>query len=184
MRMPVLLARLMGTRDDSAHILYGALVAQARLPVFYSDLGVPDTPDGRYDMIILHAFLLFERLRNTAEESAFAQSVFDAMFAELDQALREMGVGDMAVPKRIKRMAQAFYGRVAAYDEACKAGSAPMMEAAIARNIFPDEPEASHAADLARYAFAVRARLAKLAFGEIKRANLTFPEPVAGGMVR
>ena len=184
MRMPVLLARLMGTRDDSAHLLYGALVAQARLPVFYSDLDVPDTPTGRYDMIILHAFLLFERLRNSAEEREFAQRVFDAMFADLDQSLREMGVGDMSVPKRIKRMAQAFYGRVAAYDEACKADSAPMMEDAIARNIFPDEPKAAHAGDLARYAFAVRARLANFGFGEIKRANLTFPEPVVDGMER
>ena len=184
MRMPVLLARLMGARNDNAHLVYGALVAQARLPVFFSDLGVPDTPAGRYDMIILHAFLLFDRLRGSAEERDFAQSVFDAMFAELDQSLREMGVGDMSVPKRIKRMAQAFYGRVAAYDEACEADSAPMMEDAIARNIFPDAAETTHAAELARYAFAARTRLAELGFAEIRCASLTFPQPVADGKAR
>lgn len=178
MRMPAILSRLFGARDETAHELYGALVAQARRPAFYADLGVPDTPAGRYDMIVLHAFLLFERLGGGAEERALGQRVFDIMFVDLDRSLREMGIGDLSVPKRIKVMARAFYGHVAAYGEACKAGSTEMMREAIARNIYPDragQPEG--AAALAAYAFAARARLAAQPFAEIKAGRLAFPQP-------
>jgi cytochrome b pre-mRNA-processing protein 3 len=181
MRMPAVFGRLVGVRDPTPHRVYGALVAQARLPVFYADLGVPDTPAGRYDMIVLHAFLLFERLSGSDEERQFAQSVFDAMFTELDRSLREMGVGDMSVPKKIKGMAQAFYGRVGAYDAACKAGSIAMMKDAVARNFFADGGAAGeHAAAVADYAFAARDHLAGLSFAEIRAGGLAFPAPAMG----
>lgn len=183
MPLPAVLKRLLGARDETPHLVYGALVAQARRPVFYADLGVPDTPAGRYDMIVLHAFLLFERLQGDAEERQFAQSVFDAMFADLDRALREMGVGDLSVPKRIKRLAQAFYGRAAAYEAACRADSAAMMGEAIARNLFADgNAPAGAPAAIAGYAFAARAGLAALSLAEIKAGRLAFPEPVASGV--
>jgi cytochrome b pre-mRNA-processing protein 3 len=180
MRMPAVFARLVGAGDHTPHRVYGALVAQARLPVFYADLGVPDTPAGRYDMIVLHAFLLFERLSGSAEERQFAQSVFDAMFTDLDRSLREMGVGDMSVPKKIKAMAEAFYGRVEAYDAACKAGSMALMKDAVARNLFADAGGAGeHAAAVADYAFAARDHLAGLSFVEIRGRDPAFPAPAA-----
>ena len=91
--------------------LYSGVVAQARQPYFYTDLAVPDTPDGRYDMIMIHAFLLLHRLKqdlpNTEEIS---QAVFDIMFEDMDKSLREMGAGDVGIGRRIKEMAKAFYG--------------------------------------------------------------------------
>ena len=179
MRMPALLGRLVGSRDPTPHRVYGALVAQARLPAFYADLGVPDTLEGRYDMIMLHAFLLFERLNRSEEEREFAQDVFDAMFTDLDRSLREMGVGDLSVPKRINRMAGAFYGRAEAYEAACKAGSRSMMTEAVARNLYAEGTLDTRAAAVADYAFAARERLSGLDFAEIRSGNLDFPAPVA-----
>ena len=183
MRMPAVLGRLVGARDQTPHRVYGALVAQARLPVFYADLGVPDTPAGRYDMIVLHAFLLFGRLRGGDEERQFAQKVFDAMFTDLDRSLREMGVGDLSVPKKIKRMADAFYGRVEAYDAAFKQGSMAMMKDAIARNLYDDgAAPAERAAAMAHYAFAARDCLAGLSLSEIRGGDPIFPAPAAAGV--
>jgi len=180
MRMPAVLGRLVGARDRTPHRVYGALVAQARLPVFYADLGVPNTPEGRYDMIVLHAFLLFQRLGGSDEERGLAQRVFDAMFTDLDRSLREMGVGDLSVPKKIKRLAQVFYGRVEAYGAAFKQGSMAMMTDAVARNLYEDgAAPAEHAAAMAHYAFAARDRLAGLSLAEIGRGELAFPAPVA-----
>ncbi len=101
------------------HNLYIKIVDQARQPVFYSDWQVPDTVDGRFEMIILHMFFVLQTLqnKNNEEAEAFAQKLFDVMFMDMDRSLRERGVGDLGVPKHIKRMAQAFYGRVFAYEE-------------------------------------------------------------------
>lgn len=183
MRMPAVLERLIGARDETPHLVYGALVAQARRPVFYADLGVPDTPEGRYDMIVLHAFVLFERLGGDEKERELAQRVFDAMFVDLDRSLREMGVGDLSVPKKIKRMAQAFYGRVGAYEKAFKEGSLAMMTDAVARNLHggTDAPPGAAAA-IAEYAFAARDRLASLSLAEIRAGELAFPEPATTGV--
>ena len=105
--------------DEPTHKLYDALVAQARRPIFYSDLGVPDSLDGRFEMTVLHALLLMRRLRRIEGKGhAAAQSLFDLMFADFDRALRELGVGDLSVGPRIKKMGQAFYGRAAALDAA------------------------------------------------------------------
>lgn len=123
--------------EEVAFSLYGSIVAQARQPYFYSELGVPDTIDGRYDMIIVHAFLIFHRLKDEDEAAQqLAQVVFDTMFRDFDQSLREMGVGDMGVGPRIKKMASSFYGRVGAYDKALEADDNNELEPAIARNIF------------------------------------------------
>lgn len=123
--------------EETAFSLYGEIVAQARQPYFYRDLKVSDTVEGRYDMIIIHAFLLFHRLKNESEDARqLSQTVFDTMFKDLDQSLREMGVGDMGVGPRIKKMASAFYGRIKAYDEALEKAENKDLEQAIARNIF------------------------------------------------
>ena len=115
-----LLQRLFGSNvlDPAANGLYSAIVEQARRPEFYLDLGAPDTVEGRFDMIILHAVLLMRRLKRGDQAAHdLSQAVFDLMFADMDRNLREMGVGDLAVGKRVKKMAQAFYGRLVAYGE-------------------------------------------------------------------
>ncbi len=132
--------------------LYGAAVAAARDPFLYTDAGVPDTLDGRFDAISLHVFLLIQRLnRETEPGPALAQAVFDAMFADMDINLREMGVGDMSVGKRNRAMWEAFHGRAAAYTAAWTDDAA--LAAALARNVWRGgEPPAGSAAALCRIA--------------------------------
>ena len=99
--------------------------------------GVPDTLDGRFDLIGLHAFLLIHRLRFLpAPGPALAQAVFDAMFSDMDKALREMGVGDLSVGRRVRAMWEAFHGRAAAYQEALDSPDAAALPAALARNVW------------------------------------------------
>lgn len=126
-------------------------MAQARQPTFYSLGGVPDTVDGRFEMVSLHVFFLLHRLKGEAQDGgATAQALIDLMFANLDQSLRELGAGDLGVAPRIKRMASGFYGRVAAYDAGLK-GSLTVLEAALGRNLFgtaqPSAPQLSLMAD-------------------------------------
>src|SRR5690242_9073061 len=94
--------------EATVRALYGAIVAQARAPAFYMNYGVPDTLDGRFELLVLHAFLYFRRLKRepAAEAGEAGQAVFDLMFLDMDRSLRELGVGDLSVPKKIKRMAQ------------------------------------------------------------------------------
>ncbi len=125
--------------DDAATALYEKIVAQARQPRFYARMGVPDTLDGRFDMIVLHAFLVFYRLKDEGPAAReVSQKVFNAMFEDFDHSLREMGVGDISVAKRVKKMAAAFYGRAHAYGEAVDAKDAERLRDAIDRNFFPE----------------------------------------------
>ncbi len=131
------------TLKRTAQKLYLKVVEQARRPEFYLRCGAPDTIDGRFDMIVLHAFLLMRRLkRNRAPSDSLAQALFDCMFANMDENLREMGVGDMGVGRRVKDMARAFYGRVAAYESGLD-GDDRVLGDALRRNLFrgitPDE---------------------------------------------
>lgn len=125
--------------QSAARNLYNGIVSQARLPMFYVECGVPDTPDGRFDLIALHAALILRRLRRDHERTApLAQALFDLMFADMDQNLREMGVGDLSVGKRIKAMAKAFYGRLAAYDAGLNdtGTDGGRLPAALKRNLY------------------------------------------------
>jgi cytochrome b pre-mRNA-processing protein 3 len=123
--------------ERAGFILYGKAVAAAREPALYAGLGVPDTLDGRFDAIGLYAFLLIRRLRSAPMPGpALAQAVFDAMFSDMDVNLREMGVGDLSIGKRVRVMWEAFHGRCAAYSEAMDAADLPALEAALARNIW------------------------------------------------
>lgn len=122
--------------------LYGAIVAHSREPVFYTDYGVADTIEGRFEMILAHAFLLFHRLKEESEEHrALGQGVFDAFCTDMDANLREMGVGDLTVPKKMKKVAEAFYGRVGAYDGPVDAGDPVALADAVLRNVFASRPE-------------------------------------------
>ena len=117
--------------------LYTEAVRAARDPYYYSELGVPDTLDGRFDMIGLFVVLLIDRLRAAPKPgAALAQAVFDAMFMDMDQALRELGVSDMAVGKRVKAMWEALHGRAEAYAPALAAQDQAALAAALARNVW------------------------------------------------
>lgn len=126
--------------ESEAHDLYTRLVNQARRPEFYVDMAVPDTPEGRFDLILLHVFLLMNRLNDDPDRTAeLSQCLFDVMFGDMDTSLREMGVGDIGVGKRIKRMVQDFYGRVTAYEEALHSGG-DGLKLALERNIYGTPP--------------------------------------------
>ena len=148
-------------QKERAEALYWACVEQARSPEFYADLGVPDTLDGRFELITLHAGLLIRRLNAEGEiGKAVAQDVFDAMFREFDSALREMAVGDMSVGKKIKAMGEAFYGRMKAYDDGLSAGDPRQLDAPFARNLLGEGANDADARPLSDYAITVQASLA------------------------
>jgi cytochrome b pre-mRNA-processing protein 3 len=157
---------------------YGAIVAQARLPVFYVEFGVPDTVQGRFDLIVLHMVLLLRRLARTAAGPSLGQRLFDRFCSDLDDNLREMGIGDLAVPKHMRRFGEAFYGRQAAYLAALDAADGRDFENALARNILV-EAGADKAACLARYARAVIGQLDAQADDVLLRGELIFPRPEA-----
>jgi cytochrome b pre-mRNA-processing protein 3 len=118
-----------------ARDIYEKIVQQARQPVFYLEADVPDTVDGRYEMVSLHAFLVLRRIKQEGERGQkLSQAVFDRMFADMDHSIRELGVGDLSVGKRIKAMAQVFYGRIVAYEAAIDGTSDETLEDALARN--------------------------------------------------
>lgn len=158
--------------------LYGSLVAHARRPIFYTEYGVPDTLDGRFDLLILHAWMIFRRLGHDGGHGrALAQATFDLLFADLDSSLREMGVGDLTVPKKIRRMTEAFYGRIAAYDAALNGGS-DALEAALARNVLGNEAAPARAGPLARYVEDAVKTLDEVDTAALFAGRLTLPEPV------
>lgn len=172
----MILKRLFQRSAKAERSCYEAIVAAARHPTFYADWGVPDTLDGRFDMIALHTFLVLDRLKG--EEPAFRQALVDEFFADMDRSLREMGVGDLSVGKKVRKMAEAFYGRLAAYDQAL-AGEAAALEGALARNIFPDQPESPGARLLAAHVMAERANLAGQNTVGIAAGRVSFKEPTA-----
>lgn len=149
--------KLFGKKDTlsaSADRLLSQIVAQSRRAEFYRDGGVPDTLEGRFEMMVVTAFPVFHRLKGQGERADnLAQMLFDRMFREIDISLREMGVGDLKVPRKIKAMAQGFYGRVVAYERALDAGDDAALEDAVERNVFSamedGTPEAAHVAYIA-----------------------------------
>jgi cytochrome b pre-mRNA-processing protein 3 len=139
--------------SEAAELAFARVVAQARRRVFFTDLGVPDTIDGRFELLCLHAFLYLHRLKRERPQSeALAQAFFDRMFADLDRGLREIGVGDLSVGRQVMRMAEGFYGRVRAYEEGLGEGG-QVLEAALRRNLYGTVPgaEAGWLAAVAAY---------------------------------
>jgi cytochrome b pre-mRNA-processing protein 3 len=122
-------------RRDVVHDAYRRIVERAREPLFYTGWGVPDSFDGRFELLALHAFLVLHRLRGEGETAdRFAQALFDTLFADMDRGLREMGVGDLGVGRYVKDMAKAFYGRIAAYEKGL--GDDAALVAGLRRNLF------------------------------------------------
>jgi cytochrome b pre-mRNA-processing protein 3 len=137
----------------AARRAYDRVVAQARRPGFFTDGGVPDTVDGRFELICLHAFLYLRRLkREYPQAKPLGQRFFDAMFVDFDRSLREMGVSDVSIGREIRHLAESFYGRIAAYEGALAADDAA-LEAALARNLYGTAPTtpASRLAAMAGY---------------------------------
>jgi len=165
-------------RDRSIATLYGTIVAQARMPAFYQIYRVPDTVNGRLEMIMLHAVLVLRRLEGeTAGLRALGQSLFDRFCRDMDESLREMGVGDLAVPREMRRFGEAFYGRQAAYRSALAAADDTALAAALERNVFAGATGEGAAARLAAYARATERGLAARSAAELERAELGFPDP-------
>lgn len=176
---PVFLRLFRGRKwADSAYAIYSALVDQARTPEFYTRLGVPDTVDGRFDLICLHAFLVIRRLQAEGGEApVLAQKLFDTMFKDMDRNLREMGVGDLSVGKHVKRMAKAYYGRAAAYEHGMSAGR-EALESALRRNLYRlSEPTDAQVRAVADYTVAQSERLTVQPFKDLIEGRLGFADP-------
>jgi cytochrome b pre-mRNA-processing protein 3 len=123
--------------------LHGKIVAASRRPFLYTSLGVPDTFEGRFEMVTLYAGLVIRRLTQLSGIGAeLAQELADSVFRHFDVALREIGIGDVAVPKRLKRMAEAFYGRNKAYGEGLDEPDSDRLAKALARNVYGTEDAA------------------------------------------
>lgn len=141
--------------------LYAQAVAAARDPHLYAALGVPDTLDGRFDLVGLYVSLVIRRLQAQPPPGpALAQAVFDAMFNDMDVALREMGVGDLSVGKKVKVMWEGFHGRALAYGRALDAGDGTALRAALARNVWAGAEAGGGPARLATIVMAQDAHLA------------------------
>ena len=147
--------------ERTGFLLYNQAVAAARAPILYSELGVPDTFDGRFDMVSLYAFLLIRRANTLPPPgSKLAQAVFDAMFSDMDVTLREMGVGDLGVGRRVKLMWEGFHGRSAAYQSALESGDRTNLIEVLARNVWRDPMARAPAGRLADEVLAQDAHLA------------------------
>lgn len=152
-------------QERAGFLLYGAAVEAARDPALYAGIGAPDTTAGRFELICLHTGLVIRRLRafRSPEADALAQAVFDAMFADMDLTLREMGVGDLSVGKKVKNLWEGFHGRAEAYGAALDAGEVAALAEALARNVWAGaEPPQGAAVALAAHAAAFAERLEAL----------------------
>jgi cytochrome b pre-mRNA-processing protein 3 len=162
----------------TAREIYLLIVAKARQPYFYAELGVPDTVDGRFDMITLHAILVIEFIAQGGKASkALSQQLFDEMFADMDRSLREMGAGDLSVGKKVRKMAEVFYGRAKAYREALAHDDEDSLTAALARNVYGGEGHPENAHRLARYALAAAKSLSGTRMDDVHAHALQFPDP-------
>jgi len=171
-----------GSRRDAAHRLYAAAVEQSRQPTFYAAWGVPDSREGRLEMLNLHAMLLMRRLRSEGEEGrAVAQALFDLMFLDLDRHLREWGVGDLSIGKHVKKLAQSFFGRAAALDPLLSSRDAAGIEDVLRRNVYTDaaSPPPAAIGRLAGYLLLQEAWLAGSEGPAIVGGLATFAPPAA-----
>ena len=163
------------TPPGTIEAIYGMIVTQAREPLFYQELGVPDTVNGRFDLLLLHLWIVLRRLRQVTGGVELSQALFDHFCADMDANLREMGIGDLAVPKRMQAFGEAFYGRSAAYDLALT-DSGEALARALGRNILEGR-DIESAPRLAAYAEAAIAHLDALEDAALLAASWTFPSP-------
>lgn len=174
-----------GPSNPAAAMAYDRIVAQARLPAFYLRFGVPDSLNGRFEMLTLHLFLVLHRLGRERDRSASAelsQALVDMTMADLDGNLREMGAGDLGVGRRVKNMAGAIYERIGAYGAALE-GQDPALEPALARYVYgtaAPAPSPDRLADMAGYVRQCRDLLAAHDRAALSAGNIAFSTPPAG----
>ncbi|WP_336488510.1 ubiquinol-cytochrome C chaperone family protein [Methylobacterium nigriterrae] len=169
------------SRRRAIETLHLRINEASRRPPLYTQLGVPDTVEGRFECLTLHVILALRRLNRLPPPAAdVAQDLVNSVFLQLDASLRELGVGDFGVPKRMKKLGAAFYGRAGHYDAALDAGDAGALAAALARNVLGrDEPAA--AAGLAAYVVASDAALRGADLDTLLGEGPSFPDPAATG---
>lgn len=159
--------------------LHGVLMERSRQPAFYARFGVADTLEGRFEVVVLHAALLVRRLSGAPEPGPeVARDLTDALFSHFDIALRESGVGDLTVPKKIKKFAQSYLGRSKAYGDALDRNNRGELELAIARNIYGEQQpaDAPHCMLLAAYARALEQVLAAAGLDDVYNGNIAWPD--------
>lgn len=173
----MLLDRLFRPRPARAagRTLYSGAVAQSRAPGLYRALGAPDTVEGRFEIYTLHVMLLLDRLRGEGAQAAeVSQALFDAYVQALDHALREMGVGDLAVGRKMRRLGEAFYGRGKSYDAAFAAlPDTEPLEALLTRTVYAEAPE-TPVEGLRDYILTQRAALADQPLGPLLAGHATW----------
>ncbi|HZG26972.1 cytochrome b pre-mRNA-processing protein 3 [Ensifer adhaerens] len=157
---------------------YEHLTQAARRPLFYSDMGVPDTVLGRFEMLTIILILYFRRTA-TSERSGqeIAQEIIDYFFEDIDHSIRELGVGDTGVPKRVKKFARMYYGRLESYAGALDNGDLEALKAALRRNIRPDESDAPDMAALASYMIEAETALKAVSEDSIATGSALLMEP-------
>lgn len=160
---------------EAGRALYAAAVEQARQPALYRDFRSPDTVEGRFEQVALHVYLVMRRLKGDEAAKKASQGLFDVMFQNMDDSLRELGVGDLQVGKKVRKLAENFYGRIGVYEAALKEDASPdALGAALARNVYG--VEASEDADaLASYVRAADAFLARQPAARIANGVVAFP---------
>lgn len=158
--------------------LYEAVVAQARQPAFYTAFGAPDTVEGRFELYCLHVILLLHRLKGGGEEAAeTAQALFDTFLSGLDNALREIGVGDLSVAKKMRKLGEAFFGRAKAYDTILDGDRADELIGLIRRTVFEEAASDGRPDTLAAYVRRASATLAGQPLEAILDGQVAWPEP-------
>lgn len=174
--------KLFARKSDEAAVerLYSLIMAAARRPeLFLGRYGVADTLEGRFDLLVVHVLPVVRRLTSLpAPGPDLAQGLSDHMFLAFDRALREMGVGDLAVPKRMKKLGSDYNGRCQAYAAALEAGSEKDLAGALARNVY-GSGDAERGRPLARYMLALVGVLGDAELEAFKQGRLSFPDPAA-----
>jgi len=166
--------------DPTIATLYGAIVTQAREPRFYEEFGVPDTVLGRFDLIVLHLALVLRRLRaGDAAAANLTQGVFDAFCRDMDHNLREMGISDQGVPRHMRRVGEAFYGRAQAYDAALGQVRNEALIEALSRNVYAEASGAVAASRLAAYVRQAVDDLDAQRLDTLLSGVVRFPNPAA-----
>ena len=173
-------SRRRGERE-AAERVYVAVLAAARRPSFYLRCGVPDTLQGRFEMVALNLFPVLHRLmHDPGDDPDLARLIAEAMVEDMDGALRDVGVSDTRVPKRMRTLYQSFGGRITAYAQALREGD-DVLKAAIARNVFPEGAEDAHVLALAGYLRAAVREIHAAELSKLRRGEVPFPEPAELG---
>lgn len=162
--------------DGTATELYGRLVAQARTPAFYAVHGAPDTPEGRLELIVLHIVLLLRRLAKEGEAaSGLSQAISETFVTDMDDCMREMGVSDISVARKVKKAAAALFDRMRDYCAALDRGDQAALSALIATHIYEATEPAAGARRIAAYAIAADERMSRALLADIARGGISFP---------